>query len=104
MGSMSAESSIVEDRGKSSDLYASSFSISFTPSRYSAVNEPVTQIVYNIQGRWDKIGRGDESFDGRFIIDSQGNMSGLTINAPQRTVWIAGPIKAEGGGVVPASG
>ena len=93
--------SVVEDRGKSSDLYMSSFSINFGAAKLSAVNEPVTQIVYNIQGRWDKVGRGDESFDGRFVVDSQGNFSGLSINAPQRTVWIAGPVTQEGGGAVP---
>ena len=93
--------SIVEDRGKSSDLYMSDFNISFTPSRFSAVNEPVTQIVYNIQGRWNPPGVGDESFDGRFIVDSQGNMTGFAINAPQRYVAIHGAIKSEGGGAVP---
>lgn len=92
--------SVVEDIRRSSTLVGSDFHISFTPSRYSSTSEPVTKIAYNIQGKWDPIGSGEESFDGRLLVDSQGGMSGR-INSPRRWVGFKAGIRASGGGPVP---
>lgn len=92
--------SIVEDRGRSSTLVSSDFKITFAPSAWSAPNEPVAAVAYNISGRWDPIGRGDEGFDGRLIIDAQGNLRSLRVSSPQRWVW-HGRATQSGGGPVP---
>lgn len=93
--------SIIEDRGRSSSLVSSNFSITFTPSAFSAPNDPVAAIVYNINGRWDPVGRGDESFDGSLIINAQGNMPRLRVNSPQNWVRKMTPVRSRGGGTVP---
>jgi subtilisin family serine protease/outer membrane protein OmpA-like peptidoglycan-associated protein len=92
--------SIIEDRGRSSSLISSDFSINFTPSAYTAPNEPVSAIAYGISGRWDPIGRGDESFDGQFIIDAAGAIRGLRVTSSQRWVTV-GQLTETGGGPVP---
>jgi hypothetical protein len=92
--------SIVEDRGRSSTLVSSDFKITFTPAAWSASNEPVAAVVYNINGRWDPVGSGDEGFDGRIIIDAQGNLRSLRVSSPQRWVW-HGRVSQGGGGPVP---
>jgi hypothetical protein len=92
--------SVVEDRGRSSTLVSSDFSITFTPAAYTAPNEPVAAIVYNVNGRWDPIGRGDESFDGRFVLDAAGNLRGLGISSSR--TWVrSGAVSQTGGGPVP---
>lgn len=91
---------IIEDRGRSSTLISSDFSINFVPSAYTAQNEPVATIAYGISGRWDPIGRGDESFDGQFIVDAAGAMRGLRVSSSQRWVTI-GQLGETGGGPVP---
>ena len=92
--------SVVEDRGRSSTMIGSDFSIKFAPSAYTAPNEPVSAIAYTISGRWDPIGRGDESFDGGFIVDAAGNLRGLRVSSSQR--WVtAGRLTETGGGPVP---
>ena len=93
--------SIVEDRGRSSTLVSSNFSINFKPASYSAPNALISEIVYNINGRWDPVGRGDESFNGSFIIDSQGSMRSLQINSPRNWVAFTGSVRSDGGGPVP---
>ena len=92
--------SIIEDRGRSSTLISSDFTINFVPSAYTAPNEPVAAIAYGISGRWDPIGRGDESFDGQFIIDAAGTMRGMRVSSSQRWVTV-GQLAETGGGPVP---
>lgn len=91
---------ITEDRGRSSSLVSSSFSVSFQPAAYSAPNEPVAAIVYNISGRWDPIGRGDESFQGSLIVDAQGRMRRLRVRSGRSWVRV-GRATRRGGGRVP---
>lgn len=92
--------SITEDRGRSSTIVSSDFSITFTPSAYTAPNEPVAAIAYTISGRWDPVGRGDESFSGSIVIDAQGVMKRLQVSSGQG--WVrAGRAQASGGGPVP---
>lgn len=92
--------SVTEDRGRSSSLHASDFTITFTPSAYTAANEPVSAIVYSIAGRWDPVGRGDESFSGRFVVDAAGNLTGLQVSSSQK--WVRhGALTQSGGGPVP---
>ena len=92
--------SVIQDRDRSSTMSLSSFSIDFTPAAFTASNEPVAAVVYNLSGRWDPFGTGDESFDGRFVLDAAGQIRGLTVSSPQR--WVqAGQVTASGGGPVP---
>ncbi|WP_225755259.1 OmpA family protein [Actinotalea sp. Marseille-Q4924] len=92
--------SVTEDRGSSSTLVSSDFTITFTPSWRSANNEPVAAISYTISGRWDPIGRGDESFRGSFVIDAAGNLTGLQVTSSQG--WVrSGQVTHRGGGPVP---
>ena len=92
--------SVIQDRDRSSTMVMSDFSIDFTPSAFTPTNEPVAAVVYNITGRWDPVGSGDESFDGRFVLDAAGNLRGLTVSSPQR--WVtAGTVRSSGGGAVP---
>ena len=93
--------SIVEDRGRSSSLVSSSFSITFSPARYSSQSAPIAAIVYNLHGEWDPIGRGHESFDGSLLINAQGRLLRLRINSPRRWVWRQRRITSRGGGTVP---
>jgi outer membrane protein OmpA-like peptidoglycan-associated protein len=91
---------VTEDRGSSSSLYASSFSITFSPSPYTATNEPVSAVAYSISGRWDPYSFGDESFSGRFVVDAAGNLTGLQVSSSQR--WVQhGALTQSGGGPVP---
>jgi OmpA family len=92
--------SIIEDRGRSSTLISSDFSINFVPSAYTAPNEPVAAIAYGISGRWDPIGSGDESFDGQFIVDAVGTIRGMRVSSSQRWVTV-GQLAETGGGPVP---
>jgi len=92
--------SVNEDRGSSSTLVSSSFSITFTPSPYTAKNEPVAAVAYTISGRWDPVGLGDESFSGGFVVDAAGNLTDLRVSSSQR--WVAhGTVTQSGGGAVP---
>jgi outer membrane protein OmpA-like peptidoglycan-associated protein len=92
--------SVTEDRGSSSSLYASDFSITFSPSAYTASNEPVSAVAYLIKGRWDPVGIGDESFSGRFVVDAAGNLTGLQVSSSQQ--WVRhGALTQSGGGPVP---
>ncbi len=63
-------------RNKSSSLYASTFSIQFKASAYSQTTDPVAQILYTMQGRWDPVGLGDVSFDGEMIIKADASARG----------------------------
>lgn len=91
---------VTEDRGSSSSLYSSDFTIAFVPSAYTAANEPVAAVAYTISGRWDPIGSGDESFTGRFVVDAAGNLTGLQVSSSQR--WVRhGALTQSGGGPVP---
>lgn len=91
---------VTEDRGSSSTLVSSDFTITFTPSARSANNEPVAAVAYTISGRWDPIGRGDESFRGSFVVDAAGNLTGLQVTSSQG--WVRnGQVTSRGGGPVP---
>ncbi|WP_182113879.1 MULTISPECIES: OmpA family protein [unclassified Actinotalea] len=91
---------VSEDRGSSSTLVSSSFSVSFTPSAYTAANEPVSAVAFTIGGRWDPVGSGDESFTGRFVVDAAGNLTGLQVASSQS--WVRhGALTYSGGGPVP---
>ncbi|GGC05739.1 OmpA family protein [Cellulomonas carbonis] len=92
--------SVTEDRGRSSSLVSSTFSITFTPSAYTPSNEPVSAVAYSISGRWDPVGSGDESFSGRFVVDAAGRLTGLQVSSGQG--WVrAGALTQSGGGPVP---
>ncbi|WP_259403770.1 S8 family serine peptidase [Microbispora sp. H10949] len=92
--------SVTEDRGSSSSLVTSSFSITFCPSAYTADNEPVSAVAYSISGRWNPLGSGDESFSGGFIVDAAGNLTGLRVSSSQK--WVRhGVLTQSGGGAVP---
>jgi outer membrane protein OmpA-like peptidoglycan-associated protein len=92
--------SVDPDRGRSSTMVGSDFSIRFAPSAYTAPNEPVSAVAYTISGRWDPIGRGDESFEGAFTVDAAGNLRGLRVSSSQRWVNV-GRLSETGGGPVP---
>lgn len=91
---------VTEDRGRSSTLVSSSFSITFSPSAFTAPNEPVSAIAYTISGRWDPVGSGDESFSGRFVVDAAGRLTGLQVSSSQSWVRV-GALTQSGGGAVP---
>ena len=91
---------VTEDRSRSSSLHASSFTITFTPSAYTAPNEPVAAVAYSISGRWDPVGRGDESFRGSFVVDAAGTLSGLQVSSSSNWVRHRG-LTSTGGGPVP---
>ncbi|MBK8903633.1 MAG: hypothetical protein IPM53_20795 [Anaerolineaceae bacterium] len=74
-------------RDKSSSLYASSLSIQFKASAYSQANDPVAQILYSIQGRWDPVGRGDVSFDGELIIKADASATGSITSEKNWVRW-----------------
>jgi outer membrane protein OmpA-like peptidoglycan-associated protein len=92
--------SVTEDRGSSSSLFSSTFSITFEPSAYTARNEPVSAIIYTIRGRWDPKGVGDESFTGQFVVDAAGELTGLRVSSSQGLVK-HGALTRSGGGPVP---
>jgi outer membrane protein OmpA-like peptidoglycan-associated protein len=46
------------------------------------------------------VGRGDESFSGRFVVDAAGNLTGLEVSSSQQ--WVRhGTLTQSGGGPVP---
>jgi len=57
-------------RSKSSGMYASTFDITWSPGKHSRPKDPVAQIVFNISGQWDPVGRGDYSFWGKLVISA----------------------------------
>ncbi|MFC9683609.1 hypothetical protein [Streptomyces sp. NPDC056948] len=92
--------SVTEDSGRSSSLYASTFSIVFSPSPSTAANEPVSGVTYSITGRWNPVGDDQESFSGRFAVDAAGNLTGLQVSSSRQ--WVRhGALTQSGGGPVP---
>ncbi len=74
-------------RNKSSSLHASTFNIRFKATNYSPPNHPVAEILYNIQGRWDPVGRGDVSFDGNLRVKANGSRKGQIVSEENWVTW-----------------
>jgi hypothetical protein len=60
-------------RSRSSGMYASTFDITWSPGKHSRPKDPVAQIVFNISGQWNPVGRGDVSFWGKLVISAAEN-------------------------------
>lgn len=74
-------------RDRSSELTASSFSVSFQPLARSGPNEAVAHMVFIIEGRWDPMGRGDVSFSGELHLKADGTM---TLSVSSERNWVRG--------------
>ena len=77
-------------RDKSSGMYSSSFDINWVGTKYSRPKNPVSQVSFNISGRWDPHGRGDVSFWGKLIISAGFTgrfIERFTIGSEKNWVW-----------------
>ncbi len=71
---------LLED--KSSRLPSSQFAIRFVGQPHSVPADPVAQIMFQISGRWDPIGRGVESFWGELLVSADGTVK-VTVSSEQ---------------------
>ena len=81
--------SITPLRSKSSTLIKSNFSITFSPTAYSAPADTVAKIRFLVSGNWDPTGSGDVSFDGYVDITAKGGFS-FKINSEKNWVEFKG--------------
>ncbi|MGL4552920.1 MAG: hypothetical protein ACRC33_17220 [Gemmataceae bacterium] len=54
----------------SDGVYAWSFTINWRGQAHSHADDAVSQIVFNISGQWNPVGRGHVSFHGQLIISA----------------------------------
>jgi len=71
---------MLEDR--SSRMVTSEFGIQFNGQPYSHPRDPVAEIVFQISGRWDPVGRGVDSFWGELLVRADGSAR-ANINSEQ---------------------
>lgn len=68
---------------KSSSMISSSFNIMWEGQAHSSPDYPQSEIVFNISGTWDPVGRGITSFWGQLIV----TQSGLSFNVDSEQ-WV----------------
>lgn len=70
---------------RSSSLYSSTFSVRFVGQAHSVPSAPVAEVMFQISGRWNPVGRGDVSFWGNLRVRADGTTQ-LSINSEQN--WV----------------
>jgi hypothetical protein len=70
---------------RSSSMISSTFAIRFVAQPYSVPSDPVAEILFQISGRWDPIGRGDVSFWGELSVRADGRVR-LTVESERN--WV----------------
>lgn len=72
---------------RSSSLYSSTFSVRFVGQAHSVPSAPVAEVMFQINGRWNPVGRGDVSFWGNLRVRADGTTS-LSISSERNWVWL----------------
>lgn len=59
---------------RSSSMFMSSFSTTWTGQAHSPAAAPMAEVLFNLSGRWDPVGRGDVSFRGELKVSANGQI------------------------------
>jgi hypothetical protein len=78
---------------RSSSLYSSTFSIRFAGQPHSVPSAAVAEVMFQIGGRWNPVGRGDISFSGNLRLRADGNVT-LAVSSERNWVWVGTPPSA----------
>src|SRR5262249_3835002 len=78
---------LLED--KSSQMISSEFSIQFDGLPHSPDREPVAEVNFQINGKWDPVGLGVASFWGNLFVKADGSAR-MSIGSEENWVWFDG--------------
>lgn len=76
---------------RSSSLYSSTFTIRFVGQQYSVPRAPVAEVLFQISGRWNPVGRGDVSFSGELLLKADGTVTLRNFTSERNWVWVGQP-------------
>jgi outer membrane protein OmpA-like peptidoglycan-associated protein len=73
---------IVVLENRSSSMVMSEFSIRFVGQPYSVPKDPIAEVLFQISGRWDPVGKGVDSFWGQLYVRADGQVR-LSVKSEQ---------------------
>jgi hypothetical protein len=72
---------------RSSTLRSSTFSTTWSGQAHSPQSAPAAEVMFQLAGRWDPVGRGDVSFNGELLVTSTGGVR-LTVRSERNWVTV----------------
>lgn len=70
---------------RSSTLQSSTFSTTWSGQAHSPQAAPVAEVMFQLAGRWDPVGRGDVSFNGDLLVTAAGR---VRLNVRSELDWV----------------